>query len=91
MESGLAPAATKRVCLPRNYCAGTPTTPNQAVERGDHLCNETGIGGFKEVIALVKGKGAYSRLNTNLAFTAFSASHPQNPPAGFTPPPLPWP
>jgi peptide chain release factor 1 len=24
--------------------------------------NETGIGGFKEVIALVKGKGAYSRL-----------------------------
>jgi len=24
--------------------------------------NETGIGGFKEIIALVKGKGAYSRL-----------------------------
>ena len=34
--------------------------------------NENGIGGFKEVVAMITGKGAYSKLNTRAAYTVYS-------------------
>ena len=34
-------------------------------------CNETELGGYKEICFMVEGEGAYSRLNLKAVFTAF--------------------
>ena len=62
-RSAPARAATRPLCSPPTCSACTLAMPSAAA--GRPKCsrqNETGIGGFKEVIFQVKGKGAYSRL-----------------------------
>lgn len=48
--------------------------------------NENGIGGFKEAILLIQGKGAFSRLKYESGFTACNGCPKRNPPAGSIPP-----
>ena len=49
--------------MPRTSSACTPATPRgRAGSPRSCRQNETGVGGYKEVIFQIKGKGAYSRL-----------------------------
>ena len=58
-----APAATKRRCSPPSCSACTPATPSARAGRPRCIdFSETGIGGVKEVIIEVRGRGAYSHL-----------------------------
>ena len=52
--------------------------------------NPIGIGGFKELIALISGDQVYSRLNMRLVCTVFSECRKPRPKDESIPLPLPW-
>lgn len=56
---------------------------NWKVEIINH--HATGVGGLKEIIVMIHGKGAYSRLNTKVAPIAFNESRKPKPRAGCIP------
>jgi peptide chain release factor 1 len=62
-KSAPALAATRRRCL-RASCSGcTPSSPNVRAGGIEVMSSsDTGVGGLKEVIATIEGRGAYSKL-----------------------------
>ena len=46
--------------------------------------NDTGLGGIKEAVILIKGKGAYSSSNTKAARTECRECLRRNPAEGYT-------
>ena len=62
-RSARAPAATRPPCSPPTCPACTRSTPSASAGRSrSWTASATGVGGLKEVILFVQGRGAWSRL-----------------------------